>query len=325
MKQARSVLLIVSMTRRAILLGSLVASVPGVAAACPSAIAPYVTLGDLLPAARSGVPRDGAVVVRATLWPAAGGTSAPEVHVTDEAGAALAVVGVPWTGGLAYRFADPLPPHRRFTVEAVVPPGGKPPGADGPQRASATFETGDALASPLELAGPLQVRVEEFDQDVISCASFTDCGPTNCPKTGTRRALRAKITVPPASGGVDVDGYRGELYATDDQPLQPPPDGGATGVGLQLLLQKFDARPGAQTELASVIGEGPAPDARCFGVKLSDPAGHLVQTGPACLSAGTACTATPGRPAAVPWPLGIALAAACLLTRASRPRPRLRR
>ena len=36
-------------------------------------------------------------------------------------------------------------------------------------------------------------------------------------KVGERRALRARILVPPATGGVDFDGYRGWLRFTDDQ------------------------------------------------------------------------------------------------------------
>jgi hypothetical protein len=89
---------------------------PAVATACGPTPTPYVTLVELLPATRTGVARDGAVVVRGKLWgPSGGPFQFAQVRLLDEAGAEIPAVQVSWYSGTdslglqAIQVAPPMP------------------------------------------------------------------------------------------------------------------------------------------------------------------------------------------------------------------------
>ena len=197
---------------------------PGVAAACGELPPAYVTLTDALPAVRTGLPRDGALVIHAKAWADLGGpTNFATVRLRDQAGNVIPTEDVFWHSdalSVAFHPLVPLPARSTFSFEAAVVDRNaeKPAGADGPLTTSYNFETGDDLAPALALAEPLRVVLEAYDVDVITCENNPPCGatPSSCTKTGTRRTLRARITIPAVTGGIDFDGFRGWLHFTDD-------------------------------------------------------------------------------------------------------------
>jgi MYXO-CTERM domain-containing protein len=264
---------------------------PRLGSACGALPTPYVTLTDGLPAARTGLPRDGAVIIRGKLWAPGGGPFAfAELHMLDEAGNRIPTADVNWysaTPSLAIHPASPLPAHSRISVEAVVPEGApRPDGAVGPLAMRLTFETGDEVAPPLVLAGPLRVTLERFDADDMMCTGQDNCSSVPaCTKLGTRRALRARVVVPAASGGVDFDGYRGWLDFTGDRPatFEGGGEGRTQGASNIHLPSWLDVRAGAQTEVFQEILDEDAPYAPCFALNVWDPAGHAVQAQPVCL------------------------------------------
>ena len=280
----------VKLTRFAIVLATGVGALaPRVAAACGQTPTPYVTLADSLPAVRTSLPRDGAVVVRGKLWGPSGGSSAfASVRLLDEAGKPIWATSVAWYSAepsLAYAWPASLPAGSKITVEAVVPEGAvKPVDADGPTTTTFVVETGDDVAAPLVLAGPLRVQLEAFNADVLQCNG--QCGDGSCTKVGERRALRARIVVPAATGGVDFDGYRGWLHFTDDQPATFNGAGeGEHAAGFVDVPLWLDVRPGVETEIVQEVFDEDAPFAPCFALNLWDPAGHAVQADPVCLPA----------------------------------------
>jgi hypothetical protein len=259
---------------------------PRVAAACGATPTPYATLADSLPSVRTGLPRDGAVVIRGKLWgPSAGPSAFANVLLRDEAGNPIATTSVAWYSAepsQAYAWVAPVQAGTKITVEAVVPAGVvKPVGADGPTTTTFIVETGDDMAAPLVLAGPMRVQLEAFNADIIQCSA--PCGGT-CSKVGQRRALRGRIVVPAMTGGVDFDGYRGWLHLTDDQAATFNGAGeGAHAPGNVNLPYWLDIRPGVETEVLQEIPDEDTPYAPCFALNLWDPAGHAVQADPVCL------------------------------------------
>jgi hypothetical protein len=161
----------------------------------------------------------------------------------------------------------------------------KPPGAEGPLMGRFTFQTGDDLTPPLTLAGPLRVRLETYDSDVITCETHTSCGPVGCKKTGTERALRARVTVPAARGGLDFDGYRGIMYFTDNAPVTFSGEGEGRGApgGLIYGGHYLELRPGVETEVLTNVIDEHGPYTPCFSLNVWDPGGHAVQADPICL------------------------------------------
>ena len=302
----------VKLTRFAIVFATGIAALaPRVAAACGATPLPYATLAESLPLVRTGLPRDGAVVIRGKLWGPSGGPSTfANVRLFDEAGNPISATSVAWYSAepsQAYAWAAPLPAGTKITVEAVVPEGAvKPVDAEGPTSTTFIVETGADTATPLVLAGPLRVQLEAFNADIIQCP----CGGP-CNKVGQRRALRARIAVPAVTGGVDFDGYRGWLHLTDDQAATFNGAGeGMHGSGnVNLPYWMADVRPGAETEVVQEIPDEDAPYAPCFALNLWDPAGHAVQADPVCLPSikpsayvrkldgdnGGGCSTAPGR------------------------------
>jgi hypothetical protein len=304
---------VVNLTLLAIFLATgLGALAPRVAAACGATPTPYATLAESLPPVRTGLPRDGAVVIRGKLWgPSAGPSTFANVRLFDEAGTPISVTSVAWYSAepsQAYAWVAPLPAGTKIGVEAVVPEGAvKPVDAEGPTTTTFIVETGDHTAAPLVLAGPLRVQLEAFDADIIQCSA--PCGGT-CSTLGQRRALRARIVVPAMTGGVDFDGYRGWLHLTDDQAATFNGAGeGAHGSGNVNLPHWMDVRPGVETEVLQEIPDADRPYAPCFALNLWDPAGHAAQSDPVCLPAikpsayvrkldgdnGGGCSTAPGR------------------------------
>ncbi len=263
---------------------------PSVAMACGDTPTPYVTLGDLLPSARSGLPREAAIVLRGKLWgPSGGPFTFADVRLFDEAGNRIPAVSLSWYSAepsLALRPAAPLPARTKFIVEAVVPTGtAKPPGAEGPLTTRFALETGDELAPPMVLAGPLRVQLERFDRDQLKCEGSAFCSAPVCKKIGTQRALRARLFIPAATGGEDFDGYRGWLRFTDNSPATFNGSGeGRHDSGNVNVMHWIDVRPGAETEIVQEIFDEEAPYAPCFALNLWDPAGHAVQAQPVCLA-----------------------------------------
>jgi hypothetical protein len=296
------------MARLAIVMGAALLA-PRLAMACGAARAPYVTLADGLPTARAGLPRDGAVVVRGKFWaPSGGAFNFAQVRLVDQLGNQIPARDESWYStepSMAVRPMVPLPPRTRFFVEATVldpEMTARPPGADGPQTLRLEYETGDELASPLTLAGPLKVTLEPFVADVLECEGGTGCSPGQCTKVGTRPALRARIVVPAATGGVDFDGYRGWLRFNDNVPatFAGPGEGSKGGPGNVNLAHWIDVRPGVQTEIVQEIVDEAEPYVPCFALNLWDPAGHAVQAPPVCLTEvqgqrdGAGCSTVPG-------------------------------
>ena len=264
---------------------------PSVATACGATPTPYVTLTEQLPQVRTGLPRDGAVVIRGKFWgPSGGPIPFADVRLLDEAGNPIPATATGWFSSqpsLAYRWNTPLPSGTRITVEAVVPAGVvKPTGADGPLTTRFIVETGEALTSPVALAGPLRVSLERFDADLIKCDGRGQlCGvDESCKRMGTRRAVRARIVVPAMTGGVDFDGYRGWLRFTDDHPATFNGEGeGVKDSGNVNLMHWIDVRPGEETQILQEIFDEEKPYAPCFALNLWDAAGHAVQAQPVCL------------------------------------------
>jgi hypothetical protein len=292
-----SLLSMAVLTRMAVAAACVAAALaPSLARACGAGPIAYVTLAGALPAARTGVPRDGAVVVKGMLWgPGGGPLPFADVLLFDAAGYRIPAEPVIWYSGqpsLAYRWTVPPPPGSTITVEAVVPEGtARPAGADGPRTIRFSVETGDGFAPPLALAGPLRVRLEPFDADVRRCNGQNGCGPgPPCEKVGTRRALRAVVVVPAPTGGVDFDGYRGWLRFTDDQAatFEGAGEGRRDGPGNVNLMHWLEIRPGVETEVVQEIFDEETPYAPCFSLNLWDPAGHAIQADPVCLPAVTA-------------------------------------
>jgi hypothetical protein len=260
---------------------------PRSARACGQTPTPYVTLVDGLPTARAHLPRDGAVVVRGKLWGPSGGPFLfADVRLLDEAGNPIPAKSVEWYSSqpaLALGWSSPVPAGSKITVEASVPAGAeKPVGAEGPQTTKYVVEVGSELAPPLVLAAPLRVSLEAFDADRFKCEGL--CGGGSCAKVGTARALRARITVPAATGGVDFDGYRGWLRFTDDHPASfAGPGEGTRAAGNINLMHWINIRPGVATEIVQEVFDEERPYAPCFALNLWDPAGHAVQAEPICL------------------------------------------
>ena len=289
---------------------------PEMAAACGAIPSPFVTLVDVFPTVRVGLPRDGAVVVRGKLWgPSGGPFPFAQVRLLDATGTEIPAVQVAWYSAqdaLAFRPAVPLLPRTRFSVEAVVPAGTvRPPGADGPQSLRLDFETADDLAPPLMLAGPLRVALETFEVPPVTCLEPREgCAVMNgCTTQPARRALRARIVVPAASGAVDFDGYRGWLRFTDHLPavFAGVGEGSRGAPGNVNLMHWLEVRPGVETEILQEIVDESVPYAPCFALNLWDPAGHAVQAAPICLppvdlserlggqtGAGAGCSITSG-------------------------------
>jgi hypothetical protein len=315
------------------------------AEACTPLPTPYATLVDGLPAARVGLPRDGGVVVRGKLWgPSGGPYQFAQVRLLDAAGVEIPSVEETWYSAepsLAVRPAVPLPPRTRFAVEALVPPGPPlpSPGAAGSQTLRLEFETGAELATTMALAGPLRVSLEPYEVPAETCSTpAVGCAAmVPCQKLPARRALRARIVVPAASGGVDFDGYRGWLRFTDDKAGTFGP--GAAGVqwsGLVNVRHWIDVRPGVQTEILQDIIEEDGAYAPCFALQLWDPAGHAVEAQSLCLpsikaseylreldrgpDATAGCRTLPGNNRAPGSLVMIALAAAALVARRHRSR-----
>jgi hypothetical protein len=258
--------------------------------ACGAIPTPYVTLGDALPTAGTRLPRDGAVIIRARLWADAGGPfHFADLRLLDQGGQVIPAVEVPWYSeppSLALHPAAPLPAGTALTLAATVPGDAPmPAGAEGPQQTTVAFAIGDDLAPALALAGPLRVQLERFEADVIRCAG-TNCGQPDatCTKVGTRPALRARITVPAAHGGVDFDGYRGWIHFTDNRPATFRGAGEAERpTGQVSLMHWLNLRPDAETEILQEISDEELAYAPCFAMNLWDPAGHAVQPAPVCL------------------------------------------
>ena len=293
-----------------VLATGLAALAPRVATACGVTPTPYATLAESLPLVRTGLPRDGAVVVRGKLWGPSGGPSAfANVLLFDEARTPIVTTSVAWYSAepsQAYAWATPLPAGTKITVEAVVPEGVvKPVDAVGPTTTTFIVETGADTATPLVLAGSLRVQLVAFNADVVQCP----CGGP-CNKVGERRALRARIVVPAVTGGVDFDGYRGWLHLTDDQAATFNGAGeGTHAAGNVSLPHWMDVRPGVETEVLQEVPDEDTPYAPCFALNLWDPAGHAVQSDPVCLPSikpsayvrkldghnGGGCSTAPGR------------------------------
>jgi hypothetical protein len=267
--------------------GCVLSALPDVAAACGATPTPYVTLTEALPTKRAGIPRDGAVVIRAKLWgPSGGPFSFANARLLDAAGATIPTTSVMWfsaTPAMALAPAEPLAPGTRVTIEASVPSSDavKPAAADGPTAVTWNYDVGDGLAEPLALAGGLRVTVEPFDADVIDCSHANNCG-TGCVRVGTRRALRARVVIPAVTGGVDFDGYRGWLHFTDNQPATFAGAGEGRGSGNINLPNWLDLRPGAETEVLQELVEEDQAYAPCFALNVWDPAGHAIQAPPVC-------------------------------------------
>lgn len=273
------------------MLAAATALAPRLAAACGATPSPFVTLVEGLPTSRTGLPRDGAVVIRGKEWgPSGGPSNIATLRMLDGVGAEIPGVFEVWYSSepsIAFRPRAPLPARARFTVEAVARAAEqpRPPEAVGPTTMSLQLEVGDDLAPPLTLAGPMQITLETFEVPAVSCTEpFTGgCGPVHCVKQPARRALRARVKVPAASGGVDFDGYRGWLFLTDDTPGVLEPRGAFTHAGSVNAANWIDVRSGEALEVLVGIVEGERPYAPCFALKLWDPAGHAVEAPSVCL------------------------------------------
>ena len=129
----------------------------------------------------TGLPRDGAVVIRGKPWGAwVGPFEFASVRLSDEAGNSIPTSSVSWYSAepsLAYAWVALLPGRTKITVEVMVHEGAvKPVDAEGPTTTTFIVETGDEVAKPLVLAAPLRVQLEAFNADLIACDA--PCGPT---------------------------------------------------------------------------------------------------------------------------------------------------
>lgn len=151
---------------------------------------------------------------------------------------------------LGHTPAEPLRPRTRYRVEAALMPETQPPKAiAGPSSLSFVFETGDGTYAPLQLEGGLRVALETYDEPVFKCAVENPCGgSSHCRAVGSRRALRARVTLPIVRGGVAFAGYSGWLWLTDNtpKPFSGPGEGRRIGPGIVGLPNLVTLEPGLE-------------------------------------------------------------------------------
>ncbi len=234
-----------------------------------------------------GVARNSGIVVTAVASSEPGGPGFPlAVKVQDvETGATIAGRQIEWHSDeelvAAWYLDEPLLPLRTYRLEASIAefedlPEGEP--------MVSTFTTSESLLEPLGLVGEFEISLEGYDAEVQSCDN-TSCGPANCIPAGTRRALRARISLPAVQGGQAIDnGYRARLYFTDDtlpNVTEPDLDGFTPrdedhDVG---ITHYFRVGANERTILEQEIFEEPFDYAPCFMFVVWDPAGNKVETG----------------------------------------------
>lgn len=182
--------------------------------------APEYSITELWPGdGASGVARDAGFVIYGVASSEPGGPGFDlDVQLIDvETGLTQPLRAIEWYAeqpSAAWYPEQALLPNHTYRLLAQVDDGQSPPGP-----VSSTFTTGDARLESLSLEGDIEVSLEGYDELVHECQSFNSCGPSDCVPVGTRRALRARLTLPAARGGQTVDGrYGSRLYLTDATP-----------------------------------------------------------------------------------------------------------
>lgn len=259
--------------------------------ACGAVPPPYWTVADTIPAVdATGVPRDLAIVVKATPSSPPGGPSLQfsSFELTaEDGGAAVPGEFVQWyttDGSAAWHPLAPLDAVRSYVLSAAIEQHDAlpPAGVTGTDAVELRFTTGSSLTPPLELSGTLKLAFERYTRPVMKNCS---CGGGGCEPTGTyAEVVRARATLPAVHGGFDADGYSAWLHLTEGAPavFGGPGEGHSTGGEVNLMTYATLA-PDELTEVTTHVPEGGS-QPLCFALNVWDPAGHAVQAQPVCIN-----------------------------------------
>jgi hypothetical protein len=160
----------------------------------------------------------------------------------------------------------------------------RPAEAQGPETLDFSFTTGTGLTAPLQLQGALTGQLGEAMVPVTKCNSDDLCGSSPCSVTGQRSALLAHVTLPVVEGGVDVEGYQGHLFLTDDGGVTFNGPGGTTDRShLVYAFASFHAWPGQPQTITIEVPRVQVAYVPCLSMNVWDPAGHNVVADVRCL------------------------------------------
>jgi hypothetical protein len=268
------------MLRRGLLLAPICAAsllAPRVAGACGASPPTEWRLQAVVPAAGGTIPTDGAIVIRRqALAPVGlGSPDAATVVVTVRDATNVPIPGdvSPWFdagSSLVWTPKAPLPADATLAVEATVGAPSSAPAATDGTKVTALLQVGAGPAPALHVAGDLEIAYEAYD-----ATTPTDCPSScsSCPAGPPVRALRARVTLPPVTGGFAPVDYLAWLWLTDDVP-HVLPDGPSTGnVALGGVERLGDGtRPTVAFRPIAKEAQDYAP---CFSVRVVDPAGHF--------------------------------------------------
>ncbi|WP_437673861.1 hypothetical protein [Sorangium sp. So ce131] len=275
------------------------ALVPGAAEACSEPVPEvYFTLAEPLPAAGStGVPVDTAIVLRGTNWLSDGRNAlslfqVQNVVMTDPSGAKVALREAmsDWSadyGAKSWVPVEPLAPDTEYKVVAALAPQEfeRPPTAEGSESVEFTFTTGDTRLPALALTGDLEVTLRTEEEAVVECDPLAGGCGGSCREVGTREQTVARVKLPAAQGGFDLDRYLGTVFLSDDTPVVDDGPGGSNlADGHDAFnVATIDFPPGERPEVDVRVPQGTVAYSPCFSLKVSDPRGDSVWGTPICL------------------------------------------
>lgn len=260
--------------------------------ACGGSPSPVWTISDTTPSdGATDVPYNTGVVVFGEAWLYPGSNFYVELDVTevDETSETSdgGVMGTPVTGRFIQWYADPpaavwvpdepLAPNTTYGVETYVSEdvqGELPPEVTGPTSVNFRFTTGTKAYEELLLEGEMQVEIDAYDAELTEC--LDNCG-ANCNVVGTRRALRATITLPTVMGGA-AGGYQGWFSYSDDNPMvfDGPGEGRPQDEGEISLSRSVYFAGGDPVVIEQEIIEEGRAYSPCFALNAWDSAGQAV-------------------------------------------------
>ena len=183
---------------------------------------------------------------------------------------------------LVWRPRAPLTPRTTHRLSVMISNSSpRPADAKGETTATFTFTTGLDRIAPLRAPGALVVNLETWDAPV-----YKECPCGSCAPSGTRRGLRARVTVPPAAGGFSDESYDVRVALAADAPYDMARDAGNV---MAMAWDKLSA--GNPGELLLPIDARVGFLVPCFSAEIRDAADAVVRPEPVCLR-GVDVTAT---------------------------------